>query len=110
RAGLAVTVLGPASTRAAFCAGASALPGGPGAGAGMAFRQVEISGRPRPVLDVVAGVRLGALLRRARPDVVHAHGLRAGALAAVALAAGRRARRPALVVTVHNAPPPGRLA
>jgi glycosyltransferase involved in cell wall biosynthesis len=34
-------------------------------------------------------------------DVVHAHGMRAGALAALA----RRRRRPALVVTVHNGPP-----
>jgi glycosyltransferase involved in cell wall biosynthesis len=60
-----------------------------------------------------------------RPDVVHAHGLRAGALSALALvgapARARRRRRslmrtgapapnrprPALVVTVHNAPPAG---
>jgi glycosyltransferase involved in cell wall biosynthesis len=35
-------------------------------------------------------------------DVVHAHGLRAGALAV--LAARSRTRRPAVVVTVHNAP------
>jgi glycosyltransferase involved in cell wall biosynthesis len=34
-------------------------------------------------------------------DVVHAHGIRAGALAALA----RKRRRPALVVTVHNGPP-----
>jgi glycosyltransferase involved in cell wall biosynthesis len=55
-------------------------------------------------------VRLRALLRGARPDVVHAHGLRAGAFAAIALLPWRPARRPALVVTVHNAPPGGRLA
>lgn len=42
-----------------------------------------------------------------RPDIAHAHGMRAGALAAIALA-GRPARsRPGLVVTVHNAPPDG---
>jgi glycosyltransferase involved in cell wall biosynthesis len=45
------------------------------------------------------------------PDVVHAHGLRAGAAAALALmgpgAPGRR--RTALAVTVHNAPPGGGL-
>ena len=44
--------------------------------------------------------------------MVHAHGLRAGALAAIALAGRRRrapgGRRPRLVVTVHNAPPAGR--
>jgi glycosyltransferase involved in cell wall biosynthesis len=48
-------------------------------------------------------------LRRELPesaDVVHAHGLRAGALCALALAG--TGRRPPLVVTVHNAPPPGR--
>jgi glycosyltransferase involved in cell wall biosynthesis len=38
--------------------------------------------------------------------VVHAHGLRAGALTVLALAGARR-RRPAIVVTVHNAPPHG---
>src|SRR5262249_10569908 len=38
------------------------------------------------------------------PDVVHAHGMRAAALAALALPGpGRRASR--LAVTVHNAPP-----
>lgn len=46
--------------------------------------------------------------------VVHAHGLRAGALAALALrptgrSSGRRGG-PALVVTLHNAPPGGGLA
>jgi glycosyltransferase involved in cell wall biosynthesis len=40
---------------------------------------------------------------------VHAHGLRAGALTVLALtgARGTRRRRPAIVVTVHNAPPHG---
>jgi len=37
--------------------------------------------------------------------VAHAHGLRAGALTVLALAGARD--RPAIVVTVHNAPPPG---
>jgi glycosyltransferase involved in cell wall biosynthesis len=44
--------------------------------------------------------------------VVHAHGLRAGALGAIAVAfgrtgAGNKRGRSALVVTVHNAPPAG---
>jgi glycosyltransferase involved in cell wall biosynthesis len=41
--------------------------------------------------------------------VAHAHGLRAGALTVLAIAgiSGRPGRRPGLVVTVHNAPPPG---
>jgi glycosyltransferase involved in cell wall biosynthesis len=49
-----------------------------------------------------------------RPVVVHAHGLRAGALTAIALTGVRARRRPpggvrrqTLVVTVHNAPPAG---
>ena len=37
--------------------------------------------------------------------MAHAHGLRAGALTVLALAGARD--RPAIVVTVHNAPPPG---
>ena len=41
--------------------------------------------------------------------MLHAHGLRAGALAALALA-GKPAQRTALVVTVHNAAPSGRTA
>ncbi len=40
----------------------------------------------------------------ARADIAHAHGMRAGALAVIALA-GRRG--PRVVVTVHNAPPTG---
>ena len=55
---------------------------------------------PRPSLnDTLAVARLRRLGRRA--DVLHAHGLRAGALAALAL--GRRRRgRTRLVVTLHN--------
>ena len=55
---------------------------------------------PRPSLnDTLSVARLRRLGRRA--DVLHAHGLRAGALAALAL--GRRRRgRTRLVVTLHN--------
>ncbi len=107
------------------------------------FVAVDIAAGPRPSRDLAAIRRLRALLSRSRPDVVHAHGLRAGALAALALGrsnarrsnarrsnarrdarrssagrggagrssagrddAGDRAR-PALLVTVHNAPPGG---
>jgi glycosyltransferase involved in cell wall biosynthesis len=54
-------------------------------------------------------LRLRRALRAAPPGVVHAHGLRAGALTVLALAGapGARRRRPAIVVTVHNAPPHG---
>jgi glycosyltransferase involved in cell wall biosynthesis len=66
-----------------------------------------MAARPRPVRDLAAVLRLRRLLRDWAPDLVHAHGLRAGAFAALA-----QARLPVpLVVTVHNAPPatgPGR--
>jgi glycosyltransferase involved in cell wall biosynthesis len=60
---------------------------------------VDIADRPR-VTDWAATRRLRALARGA--DVIHAHGLRAGSLAAFAVAGLRR--RPALVVTLHNLP------
>ncbi|MEV7970623.1 glycosyltransferase family 4 protein [Sphaerisporangium sp. NPDC088356] len=86
RDGRQVVVAGPASTDEAF------------GFAGVArFVEVPISDRPRPLSDVRAVERLRRVTSRA--DVVHAHGLRAGALAALALA-GRRTR---LVVTLHNA-------
>ncbi len=109
RAGAAADV--PAGTRAGASAGEGGLPGPP------RFAAVEIADRPRPSRDLAAVRRLRRLLASSRPDVVHAHGLRAGALAALAVggtagrpgsgrAGGRReGERPALLVTVHNAPP-----
>jgi glycosyltransferase involved in cell wall biosynthesis len=104
---IVASVLGPSSADAAF---------GFGALTGVTFSPVEFGGRPHPG-DVAAVLRLRRLLGASagstdRPDVVHAHGLRAGALSAIALAGRRRrapgGRRPRLVVTVHNAPPVGR--
>jgi glycosyltransferase involved in cell wall biosynthesis len=72
------------------------------------FAVVEMADRPRPAHDLAAVLRLRRLLRDWAPDLVHAHGLRAGAFAALAQA-GLPYR---LVVTVHNAPPaagPGRV-
>jgi glycosyltransferase involved in cell wall biosynthesis len=71
------------------------------------FTAVEFGDRPRPA-DAKAILALRRLLTEpgARPDVVHAHGMRAGALAAVALTR-TGACKPMLAVTVHNAPPPG---
>jgi glycosyltransferase involved in cell wall biosynthesis len=92
--GAAVSVYGPAGTGQRF------FPGP--AESGITLVPVEIAGRPRPARDTAAVLRLRRLLIRATPDVVHAHGLRAGALAALALKAGQRCP---LVVTVHNAPP-----
>jgi glycosyltransferase involved in cell wall biosynthesis len=82
---------------------AGSPPGRPGVAA---FTAVEIGSRPRPARDVAAVRRLRQLLAAERPCVVHAHGLRSGAAAALAIGTSARSRdRPALVVTVHNAPP-----
>jgi glycosyltransferase involved in cell wall biosynthesis len=91
--GLAVTAFGPAAAQGLF-------PGVP-------FKAVDIGSKPRPARDAVTVRRLRRLLADCAPDVVHAHGLRAGAAAALALGRRGRARRPALQVTVHNAPPAG---
>lgn len=95
--GVAVRVAGPAATEEAF--GFAAV--------GARFTAVEIADRPRPAADLTAVRRLRALLRGVdAPRVVHAHGLRAAAL--TALARGRRgAGRTPLVATLHNAPVTG---
>jgi glycosyltransferase involved in cell wall biosynthesis len=90
---LAVSVFGPAATRSLFPA--------------VAFTPVDIADRPRPARDAAAVLRLRRLLARYAPDVVHAHGLRAGAVTALALARTPRRERPAMVVTTHNAAPSG---
>ena len=64
---------------------------------GVRSRIVEISDRPRPQ-DTAVVATLRTLGRHA--DVVHAHGLRAGALAALALTG----QSTPLVVTLHNLP------
>jgi glycosyltransferase involved in cell wall biosynthesis len=99
--GVGVAVYGPAATWASLGAATRVTTGG----GGVPFEPVEIADRPRPARDLAALRRLRTLLRRSRPGVVHAHGLRAGALAA--LAAGRGPEAARLVVTVHNAAPAG---
>ncbi len=99
--GVSVEVFGPAQTDRDFAFGAVA---------GVEFTPVEIADRPRVRQDLRAAGRLRRLAAAWRPDVVHAHGLRAGALTAIALTFVRPTvyqPRPALVVTVHNAPPSG---
>jgi len=99
--GVTVEVFGPAQTDRDFAFGAIA---------GVGFTPVEIADRPRVRHDLRAIRRLRRLLAAWRPDVAHAHGLRDGALTAIALAFVRPTvyhPRPALVVTVHNAPPAG---
>jgi glycosyltransferase involved in cell wall biosynthesis len=98
--GVPAEVLGPAQTERDFAFTA----------AGVGFSAVDIATRLRPGPDLRAAARLRRLLAAWRPDVVHAHGLRAGALTAIALRFVRPSVydcRPGLVVTVHNAPPEG---
>jgi len=97
--GMAVRVFGPAETGHRHFSGTRGNGGAPGGPPG--FTAVAIGERPRPARDLAAVLRLRRLLRDWSPDVVHAHGLRAGAFAALAGCPG------ALAVTVHNAPPAG---
>lgn len=88
--GWAVTVAGPAAAEELF--GFTST--------GATFIPVDIATGPRPARDVAAVRALRAAARRA--DIVHAHGLRAGALAGLALGRRLPGRTP-LVVTWHNA-------
>jgi glycosyltransferase involved in cell wall biosynthesis len=95
--GVPAEVFGPAQTERDFAFRAVAHVG---------FTAVDIADRPRVRHDLRAIARLRRLTAAWRPDVVHAHGLRAGALTAIAAAFTRPGvyhPRPALVVTVHNA-------
>ncbi len=96
-AGLAVSVLGPAPTLAR-------LP------AGIDRRAVPIGDVPHPARDAAAVRRIRRWIAVRQADVVHAHGVRAGSLAALAITSLRPRARPALAVTVHNAPPASRPA
>ena len=103
--GLSVTAFGPEPTWRRFARGADG-PGGADGRAAVRFAPVDIADRPRPARDATAVLRLRRLLAGAAPDIVHAHGMRAGAITAAALAVSPRPA-PALAVTVHNAPPDG---
>lgn len=99
--GALVEVFGPAQTDRDFAFSANARVG---------FTPVDIADRPRVRHDLRAIARLRRLIAAWRPGVVHAHGLRAGSLTAIASAFVRPTvydARPAMVVTVHNAPPAG---
>ncbi|WP_433429742.1 glycosyltransferase [Nonomuraea sp. CA-141351] len=89
RRGHRVAVIGPRSVEEKFSY----------ARAGARFVEVAVSDRPHPVNDLRAVLAIRRLIRDA--DVVHAHGLRAGALAG--LAKRWRAGGPRLAVTLHNA-------
>jgi glycosyltransferase involved in cell wall biosynthesis len=96
---------GPASGVAEVISGGTGPRPGAGASAGVAFQAVEFGDRPHVARDGLAVLRLRQLIGGSGADVVHAHGLRAGALAAIALALRPGRPSPPLVVTVHNAPP-----
>jgi len=68
---------------------------------GIAVREadVQIQDRPNLLADLTTVLTLRRLLMSARPQAVHAHGLRAGALSALALPRRAPVR---LVVTLHN--------
>jgi len=90
--GVPVTVAGPESTDRTFGFRAAGLP----------FHPVEIATTPRPAADLAAARRLRRIARVA--DVVHAHGLRAGFVAGLAVRAPVGSGGPLpLVVTWHNA-------
>jgi glycosyltransferase involved in cell wall biosynthesis len=88
RQGASVTVYGPAATADRFDFAGDFVP-------------VEIPASPRP-RDAAAVATLRRALGARRPDVVHAHGLRAGLVAGWARPAGVP-----LVVTWHNPVPAG---
>jgi glycosyltransferase involved in cell wall biosynthesis len=104
--GVPTLVCGPAEHAVDFRFGPAGLgPDRPDASP-VRFETVQFGDRPS-LRDGLAVLRLRQHLSREQPDVVHAHGLRAGALAALALSLATRPSRAALplVVTVHNAPP-----
>jgi glycosyltransferase involved in cell wall biosynthesis len=103
--GAAVTVCGPAATNERFGFDTIApappqVPHGAADAGRVRFLPVEISMGTHPS-DTRAVAALRRMLAHAQPDVVHAHGLRAGLVAALARRA--RAARAPLVVTLHNA-------
>lgn len=64
--------------------------------------QLEISDRPEPGKDIKTALRLRAVLRKARPDLLHVHGHKA-AFVAVMARAFLKDKSP-MVVSVHNYP------
>ncbi|QTE30717.1 glycosyltransferase family 4 protein [Pengzhenrongella sicca] len=86
-------------------AGPAGLAADVAAGERVAFVSVPITARPR-LGDLAVVTRLRGLARGA--DVLHAHGLRAGAFAVLAARSLRPTGRPRVVVTLHNLPVGGR--
>lgn len=111
-AGLAVSLLAPAATLAVIAKTPTppAMHSPRDHNGLLEMRPLAIAHRPQPLRDAMVAGQLRRFVIAWRPDIVHAHGVRAGALAALAIGLARRRARPALVVTVHNAPPTGRAA
>ena len=55
-----------------------------------------------PVHDLVAAVRLAGTIRRLRPDILHTHTAKAGAVGRLAALLAGRARPPVIVHTFHG--------
>ncbi len=70
-------------------------------GCGVPTHGVKMQRRPDPARDMVSLARLYALMRRVRPQVVHAHTPKAGLLG---MAAAKAACIPARLYTVHGLP------
>lgn len=56
----------------------------------------------QPIADILAVVRLRRLIRQFRPDILHTHTAKAGALARVAALLAGKARPPIVVHTFHG--------
>jgi glycosyltransferase involved in cell wall biosynthesis len=98
--GATVTVCGPVATNERFRFGPPVDPRAPAGPGRVGFAAVEIATGTHPS-DARAVAALRRSLQAAQPEVVHAHGLRAGLVAA--LAGRTRATGWPLVVTLHNA-------
>ncbi|HEY7178618.1 MAG TPA: glycosyltransferase, partial [Gaiella sp.] len=55
-----------------------------------------------PLRDAIAALRVARLIRRVRPDIVHTHTAKAGAVGRVAALLAGRGRRPVVVHTFHG--------
>ena len=68
---------------------------------GVTTHAVRMERRPNPQRDLVSFIRLFRLMRRVRPDIVHAHTPKAGLLG---MAAAWAARVPVRLYTIHGLP------
>ncbi|NIZ93227.1 glycosyltransferase family 4 protein [Kineosporiaceae bacterium B12] len=97
-AGATVEVAAPAETLQRFADGWSGTAAGAGS---ISAHPLEVGASLDPPRDLRAALVLRRLLRAGGPPLVHAHGVRAGLVALLAVRTLRP--RPPLVVTLHNA-------